>query len=214
MVSDWQDFKANVYRRIKGMERLLTEKGERIDQLEIKLASQMTEIKGFKQGMKSLEQAIIEKDKVMDKLLTKFGAVPSSLQQTVAFHVFLASDKWVVNDDVVVFDEVALDHGYGYKPRLGIYVVPKAGTYVISWTMYCYGQELFRTLLVLNGSVKGSAWTDSELSKDIHQTSGLVVLALNQGVHLFIRMGPIFGNGTILSRNDTAISTFSGWNLD
>ncbi|XP_069114697.1 uncharacterized protein [Argopecten irradians] len=142
------------------------------------------------------------------------ASIPTSLQQTVAFHVFLTKDTWVVDDDVVMYDQVDLDHGDGYKPRLGIYVTPESGTYVISWSIYCYGQELFRTLLLVNGSIKGSSWTDSELSKDIHQSSATVVVDLNQGDHVFVRMGPIFGNATILSRNDLALSTFSGWKLD
>ncbi|XP_033757514.1 uncharacterized protein LOC117339876 [Pecten maximus] len=316
---EWQALAKFVQMKIEGMERLLSVKDERVDQLEMYVTSQGTEIKRLKQEVTSLEQAIMQKDGIVDRLVKmvsdlkrsvtldyvhgehesrhisrsdflmaesedaelgrrtsyhsipgvgnmssnqnrstvslfrkdnekgtdqrqnqsdenvrkvqaennsrhssistfsgnhRKGAVPSSLQQTIAFHVFLSSDKWVVNDDVVVFDEVALDHGYGYKPRLGIYVAPESGTYVVTWTMLCYGQELFRTLLVLNGSVKGSSWTDAILTKDIQQTAALVVLSMNQGDHLFIRMGPIFGNGTILSRNDLAVSTFSGWKLD
>ncbi|XP_033755668.1 uncharacterized protein LOC117338423 [Pecten maximus] len=316
---EWQAIAEFVQVKIEGMERLLGAKDGRIDQLELHVTSQATEMKQLKQEVTSLEQAMMQKDEIVDRLVKmvsdmqtgvrldsvqgkresrqifksdfpmtenedaelgrntsyhskpgvgnmssnqnrstmslfhidnekdsdqlqnhsdenerkvqaennarhssistfsgnhRKGAVSSSLQQTIAFHVFLSSDKWVVNDDVVVFDEVALDHGYGYKPRLGIYVAPESGTYVITWTMLCYGQELFRTLLVLNGSVKGSSWTDSILTKDIQQTAALVVLSMNQGDHLFIRMGPIFGNGTILSRNDVAMSTFSGWKLD
>ncbi|XP_060063131.1 uncharacterized protein LOC132543632 [Ylistrum balloti] len=312
----WLELFTLIYRKMEGMEHQMVRKNERIDQLELHIARQMTTIKRLEQEMLSMKDTMLEKEVTTNDIATRVsdletflalnsspgnsafkqtskpyqnsryrlgklsdsisrvvnmsssqaltlqasnpqndgimpprskqhlrdednhhpyqpddhsnytisgdllksrfkpkGAASFSLQEPVAFHVFLSRDAWVVNDDVIMYDQVALDQGDGYVPRLGIYVVPESGTYVITWTMYCYGQELFRTLLLLNGDVKGSSWTDSELSKDIHQSSALVVLTLNQGDHVFIRMGPIFGNATLLSRNDVAVSTFSGWKL-
>ncbi|OWF50146.1 uncharacterized protein LOC110450872 [Mizuhopecten yessoensis] len=163
------------------------------------------------------EETVAQNENESTSKISRFqhkGSTTPSARQTIAFHVVLSKDNFVSNDDVVVYDNETLDIGYGYNPRNGVYVVPEAGTYVFTWTSICYGQEELQTVLVVNSAVRGSSWTDSELSKDIHQTTAVVVLTLNQRDHVFIRMGPLYGHGVLLSRTDVAVSTFSGWKLD
>ncbi|OWF50143.1 uncharacterized protein LOC110450864 [Mizuhopecten yessoensis] len=314
---EWQDLVTFVNEKIEGMERLLTEKDERIDQLELNVAIQKTEIKQLKWGLTSLEEEVSEKNEVVgklvarvsalegmvmsdaitsgrdtvrsqrtenesqtdlvktsdsrpgsnaEKMLTSPPAVPktsnyqnartvlprfeyllnksddeeyvvntdngsedlsiakhSKFQQkrvtpkaTIAFHVALSTSKVVTEDDVVVYDQETLDQGNGYNPREGLYITPESGTYVLTWTTLCNAHEAIQTVLVVNGAVKGVSWTDSNEINDYHQTTAVVVLTLNQGDRVFIRLGHADGHGAIVSNSAqyTGISTFSGWKLD
>ncbi|OWF50144.1 uncharacterized protein LOC110450870 [Mizuhopecten yessoensis] len=314
-LQQWQDLVTFVYRKIEDMERHLTEKDERIDQLELNIASQMTKIKQLKRGMTSLEKEVSEKNEVVGKLLARVSdleglvmsdaitserdtvrsqrtenesqtdlvqtsdsrpgssvkkmftsqhfvpktsnyqntstvlpqfndlvnksdedesvvytdngsedlsiAKHSRFQQkrvtpkaTIAFHVALSSNKDVTIDVVVVYDLETLDQGNGYNPREGFYTVPESGTYVLTWTTICYVHNEFQTVLVVNGAVRGSSWTDALGVNDLHQTTAIVVLTLNQGDRVFIRMGHTHGHGIILSQSEFGQSTFSGWKLE
>ncbi|XP_069108542.1 uncharacterized protein [Argopecten irradians] len=134
--------------------------------------------------------------------------------QRVAFHSSLATDRKYHEDNTVVYDHKKLDHGNGYNPFDGIYTVPESGTYVITWTSLCYGNQQFQTVLAVNGAYAGSSWTDAEVVNDVHQTTAVVVVALHQGDRVLIRMGSTYGHGNILSRTNFGESTFSGWKLD
>ncbi|XP_033755045.1 EMILIN-2-like [Pecten maximus] len=132
----------------------------------------------------------------------------------VAFHVTLSKRTTVTNNDVIVYDFETLDQGDGYNPRDGLYIAPESATYVLTWTTICNPHNYFKTLLVVNGAIRGTSWTDSQEINDYHQTTAVIVLTLNQGDHIFIRMGPTNGHGTIVSDNIVGYSSFSGWKLD
>ncbi|XP_069107933.1 uncharacterized protein [Argopecten irradians] len=133
-------------------------------------------------------------------------------QSNVAFHAYLTSRLNLPTQAAVIFDHEVLDNRNGYNPRDGIYLVPETGTYVITWTMVSLGRSAFQTLLVVNGQTRGRTWTDAEEIADSHQATGIVVLSLNQGDHLFIRMGHVY-HGGILADSSYANPTFSGWKI-
>ncbi|XP_033745364.1 EMILIN-2-like [Pecten maximus] len=308
MPSEWHDFVSIVCRKIEGMERLLAEKDERIDQMELNMASQMTEIKKLKLGMTSLEQASTLKDKLVDKLSKRIldlenivtdsksrkhftsphlrneknsahfelehtldstpgssivkiatpeqtsktsmnqntSVIPNQADEddtsekyqkesrdlsisnfsrfkpkrvapniriTTAFHAVMSSSKAVTPNEALVFDQETLDQGEGYNPGTGLYTVPESGTYVLTWTIVCNPHNAIQTVLVVNGAIRGSSWTDSQEINDYHQTSALVVLTLNEGDHIYIRMGHTYGKGTVVSSGTLGRPTFSGWKL-
>lgn len=133
-------------------------------------------------------------------------------QLPIAFHAYLSSTVTLGSHATVVFDHEALDQGDGYNPSEGIYTVPESGTYVITWTMVCYVNNAFQTLLIVNGATTGMSWADSEEIHDFHQVTGTVVIYLNQGDHLYIRMGQIY-HSKIYSSPTYSQPTFSGWKL-
>ncbi|XP_021379360.1 uncharacterized protein LOC110466877 [Mizuhopecten yessoensis] len=322
----WQDLETFVHQKFQDVDRLLIEKDERVDQLQSILTNQKVEITQLKQGMATLEQEILHKDGIVNRLVNRIteletivmldtipqepesrqdirqstsfmndglvrfqspitdttslrqsiGSPPSAnrtgesplrqdftsdsefrdeiladppasqqilvkseneaedvsrtsfprLQQkrvapssqtprqTIAFHVSLSTDKEYHEDSTVVYDNEKLDHGDGYSPGDGIYIVPNSGTYVFTWTSICDVHQQFQTVIVVNGAYMGSSWTDAENVNDGHQTTTVVVLTLNQGDHVYIRMGSTIGHGNLLSRTNLGESTFSGWKLD
>ncbi|XP_033727903.1 uncharacterized protein LOC117317270 [Pecten maximus] len=144
----------------------------------------------------------------------QYRVAPSqSNKTTVAFHATLSTTTYTA-DATVVYGQETLDQGDGYNPGDGIYIVPESGTYVFTWTTICERHGYFQTVLAVNGVVRGSSWTEATDVNDYHQTTAVVILLLNQGDHVFIRMGHHYGHGTIVNDNTLGSSTFSGWKLD
>ncbi|XP_033755695.1 uncharacterized protein LOC117338451 [Pecten maximus] len=137
-------------------------------------------------------------------------------KQTIAFHVALSTSK-DVHDSTIVYDQVKLDTGHGYNQGDGIYIVPEAGTYVFTWTSICNVYDVFQTVLAVDGAQRGSSFKDARDRNvaELQQTTAVVILVLNQGDHVFIRMGNVYDHGTFISLPMTyGESTFSGWKLD
>ncbi|XP_060078519.1 uncharacterized protein LOC132558017 [Ylistrum balloti] len=137
--------------------------------------------------------------------------------RAVAFHTALSTFKTAFKTDAaVIFDHEALDNGNGYSPTEGIYIVPQSGTYVLTWTILADARQEFDTFLIVNGDVRGSSFSDTSENGDYYQSTAVVVIFLNEGDHVFIRMGyTTVAVGTIVSTdNHYGVSTFSGWKLD
>ncbi|XP_069112950.1 uncharacterized protein [Argopecten irradians] len=133
----------------------------------------------------------------------------------VAFHAVLSNNKVYAENAIVVYDTEKLDNGNAYNPADGLYMVPQTGTYVLTWTTICGTHQEFQTVLEVNGVVRGASFTDSSAVGDFHQSTAVVVSALNKGDHVFIRVGPVVGHWTIISASHSyGLSTFSGWKLD
>ncbi|XP_069102538.1 uncharacterized protein [Argopecten irradians] len=137
---------------------------------------------------------------------------PSSV---VAFHSELTQEPAVSKGNTVVFNHETLDEGQGYNPVDGIYIVPETGTYVFVWVMFAEFRQHIQTLLMVNGAVRGSSFSDAQEVHDLHQATSVVVLKVNQGDHVFIKVGHTSVTSVTFhyDRNYNGASTFSGWKL-
>ncbi|OWF35356.1 uncharacterized protein LOC110443031 [Mizuhopecten yessoensis] len=131
---------------------------------------------------------------------------------TVAFHTKMSSPRTLANGITIMFDEEALDQGNGYNQHDGIYTVPVSGTYVMTWKVLSAIHSVIHTSLVVNGVVMGNSDTDSEDITDIHQTTAIVVLRLNQGDLVLVRVTGT-NLGGIVSDTFHGKATFSGWKI-
>ncbi|XP_069108132.1 kinesin-related protein 12-like [Argopecten irradians] len=214
-------------RKISELENVMnggipTARGSNNANSNIDTSSGLTDIPGVPQFSSSDVKSNISRGAVKDgnheELLVNPSrqkrVVPStaSPQTPVAFHTTITT-KAFTPDDTVVFDKETLDQGNGYNPGDGIYTVPETGTYVFTWTVICDRHGFIQTVLVANGVVRGSSWTEATDVNDLHQTTAVVVLPLNQGDHVFIRMGHTYGTGHIVTDSTLGVSTFSGWKL-
>ncbi|XP_021341353.1 uncharacterized protein LOC110442189 [Mizuhopecten yessoensis] len=129
----------------------------------------------------------------------------------VAFHAEMTVTGTVVKGSPLVYNHEVLDHGDGYSATDGMYLVPESGTYVITWTTVTY-HDFAQTFLIVNGERRGSSMTDSHAVTDVHQATMIVVLTLNEGDHVSIRVGTL-GHGTIHTSDINSKPTFSGWKL-
>lgn len=124
----------------------------------------------------------------------------------IAFHAYMTGSKCVNDKQVVVFDTEAIDEGNGYSRTDGIYVVPETGTYVFMWTIFSQYDQWSITDLVVDGNVKGWIATDSEND----QATGIAIVHVNTGIHVFIRRGT--GRGCTI-HDGMSRPTFTGWKL-
>ncbi|XP_060076694.1 uncharacterized protein LOC132556327 [Ylistrum balloti] len=136
--------------------------------------------------------------------------VPPALQ---AFHLELTHSLTAGKGNIVKFDDETLDDGDGYNANDGIYTVPKTGTYVITWTTLSGFRSYIQTYLIVNGVRRGASFADAQEIHDVHQATGIVVLRLNQGDHLFIQVGRTTNNTVYSDINYSGRPTFSGWIL-
>ncbi|XP_069103234.1 uncharacterized protein [Argopecten irradians] len=161
---------------------------------------------------------ILGEDKVPQQHLNKdssiSGSVGPSLTQRVAFHVELSGYRNLHEDNTIVYDLVKVNNGNGYNSGDGIFTVPESGTYVFSWKSICEKQQYFQTVIVVNGAIMGSSFTDASHNEIYDQSTAVVVLLLSEADHIFIRMGAHWGHGSLLSRTDIGKPTFSGWKLE
>lgn len=122
-------------------------------------------------------------------------AVPptSDTMGHVAFHAYLSTStqSGLRQHHTLVFDSVRVNKGNGYNKGDGIFVVPQT------------------VEIVVNGEVIGSAFADGPGAWD--QGSGIVLVEVNTGDHVFLRMQE---NGqNVVNSNARGRTTFSGWKL-
>ncbi|XP_060603069.1 uncharacterized protein LOC132756095 [Ruditapes philippinarum] len=125
----------------------------------------------------------------------------------IAFHAYMTGSKCVSYQQVIVFDTEVIDEGNGYSPTDGIYVVPETGTYVFMWTIFSPIDEWSVIDLVVDGSPIGWITTDAENN----QATGIAIVHVNTGIHVFIRRSKSSSGCTI--HDHLARPTFTGWKL-
>ncbi|XP_069111303.1 uncharacterized protein [Argopecten irradians] len=131
---------------------------------------------------------------------------------TVVFHTELTTSKTLVKDLMMIFNNKVLDQCNGYNPQDGIYTVPVSGTYVITWKVISEMKTYINTALIVNGVEKGLSLTNSEDITDKHQSTAIVVLRLEEGDHLFIRVTSTH-TGKVVSDIANGHPTLSGWKI-
>uniref|UniRef100_A0A194AND2 C1q domain-containing protein n=1 Tax=Pinctada fucata TaxID=50426 RepID=A0A194AND2_PINFU len=138
---------------------------------------------------------------------------------TVAFYAVLTStfDKNIGPHHVFIYDHIESNFGGGYNSNTGIFTAPKFGVFAFLWTIAAegttgsgdYGEV--ETELIVNAKKRGYAFADTEVSWDDDQTTGFVIVQLNQGDVVYVRStGTPQGN---LQVNYNGSWTFSGWQI-
>ncbi|XP_069103049.1 uncharacterized protein [Argopecten irradians] len=154
-----------------------------------------------------------EDDVVPSHRISQIRAVPYS--SVVAFHSELTHRPILRSGNTIVFNHETLDEGHGYNPGDGIYIVPETGTYVFVWVTFSGFHEHIQTQLMVNGGVRGSSFSDAQQIHDLHQATSVVVLRVNQGDHMYIKVGHTSAANATLYYDPhyNGASTFSGWKL-
>ncbi|XP_069114652.1 uncharacterized protein [Argopecten irradians] len=153
----------------------------------------------------------LESNHSKGRIVRRFKRVATS-SSTVAFHTELTTAKTLVNGVIMIFNNKLLDQGNGYNPQDGIYTVPVSGTYVITWKVISEINTFIYTALIVNGVEKGHSLTNSEDITDKHQSTAIVVLRLEEGDHLFIRVTKT-NTGNVVSSTLHGYPTLSGWKI-
>ncbi|XP_056003350.1 uncharacterized protein LOC130046563 [Ostrea edulis] len=142
--------------------------------------------------------------------------VPATSSPTgpVAFHAYLSIDSTgpLPAHHILKFDSVSLNKGHGYNAYDGIFVAPTSGTYVFTWSIMAGTHGNVFSQLMKNSDIVGSRVADSTTSGEWDFSTGIVVVDVNQGDHVYVQLG-MASKGKVLSVVYSR-TTFSGWALN
>jgi len=113
---------------------------------------------------------------------------------------------------ILVFDTVKTNVGNAYSKFTGIFTVPISGLYVLTCTITMDGKDEYASYDIMkNADIEGTFFVDAEHSYDIYSSSMTVVLSLEVGDALFLRISSTYTpHGSVLSVKD-ARSSVAGW---
>lgn len=128
-----------------------------------------------------------------------------------AFSVSLSGQDLALHPGLVIaFDEVQLDVDGNYHPGDGVYTVPVSGVYVFTWCITGTTTDNVVTELIVNGSPRGTAFSDAESGHTWDSSTGVIVTSVHADDHVFIRSK---FSGSIHSSSSYGKARFSGWRL-
>lgn len=140
-----------------------------------------------------------------------FAGIRSS-NGTIAFSAFMATSlSSPGNLRTLIFDAIFTNEGNGYNHHMGVFIAPRTGLYVFTWTIRANGGSYFNTQLLVNGLIYGSMYTRDNYYSN--SNSATAVVHVTAGNSVYIRTGPSGNSGIIISNYD-GYSTFSGWTID
>ncbi|XP_056002069.1 uncharacterized protein LOC130049058 [Ostrea edulis] len=133
--------------------------------------------------------------------------------QPIAFYAYMSSDlQNPGGHHTLIFDITKTNEGSGYHAHLGVFMVPKSGTYFMSWTMGLWISSYHSTELVVNNQVHGAIYLHtSDDERDC--VTGNLILNLNERDEVFIRTRESSNVGKIAS-DAYGRTSFSGFLIE
>lgn len=109
----------------------------------------------------------------------------------------------------VVFGSVILNTGGHYNLNDGVFVAPRKGIYLFSWTVSSYsGKYVVTELVVQNRIISNAGETDTE--GFYHSASMTALCRMQKGEHAFIRTTSYGTDNVIYSYSQYPRSSFLG----
>ena len=140
---------------------------------------------------------------------------PRAVSDGAAFSAYVSVAETIISEDHTInFDTTITNFGNHYNTFSGIFTASQHGVYVFTWNLYCGGNGGFiYSQLVVNSDVVGAMVTDARGTDYARTTTGVVVVEINNGDIVFVRIHPTnLHNFNLFSHTDFR-STFSGWKL-
>ncbi|XP_048744275.2 uncharacterized protein LOC125657621 [Ostrea edulis] len=155
-------------------------------------------------------------------LIFREGNTPKNVQRhrrqgirstngTIAFSAFMSTSLTPGHLRTLIFDAIFTNEGSGYNHHMGVFMAPRSGLYVFTWTIRTHGGSYFNTQLLVNGIIYGSIYTRDASYSD--SSTGTSVVYVDEGAAVYVRTGPSGNSGNIDSNSD-GYTTFSGWTID
>lgn len=160
---------------------------------------------------KKFENGLQSVDKIQKRLLSPH----STSGDTIAFYAFMSSILWSPwRGRVLVYDVVKSNLGNGYRSHTGVFLVPKSGVYVFTWTFRTGGKRDHSIQLMKNKEDIGSVYFQGVRGIEAGGT-GVVVTHANAGDDVFTRTNPTLyiGTGYYIQSDVHGRSSFAGWKI-
>ena len=140
---------------------------------------------------------------------------PRAVSDGAAFSAYVSVHSTTISKDhTIKFDTTVTNFGNHYNAFSGIFTASQHGVYVFTWNLYCGENGGFiYSQLVVNSDVVGAIYTDAVGSDYVRTTTGVVVVEINNGDIVFVRVHPTRGSNFNLYSDPDWRSTFSGWKL-
>lgn len=165
----------------------------------------------FELKEKKSENGLRSVDKIQKRILSP----QSTSGDTIAFYAYMSSilrSPW--RGRVLVYDVVKTNIGNGYRSHTGVFLVPKSGVYVFTWTFRTGNDHDHSIPLMKNNQDVGSVYFHSGGRVEAGGT-GIVVTHANAGDDVFTRTNPTLyiGTGHYIQSNVHGRSSFAGWKI-
>ena len=140
---------------------------------------------------------------------------PRAVSDGAAFSAYVSAyETFFSNDYTIKFDTTVTNFGNHYNAFSGVFTASQHGVYVFTWNLYCGGNGGFiYSQLVVNSDVVGAMVTDAAGADYVRTTTGVVVVEINNGDIVFVRIHPTNHHHFNLFSDKDWRSTFSGWKL-
>ncbi|XP_061185218.1 uncharacterized protein LOC133193276 [Saccostrea echinata] len=119
--------------------------------------------------------------------------------QPIAFYAYMSGN---LNNpgghNTLISDTVKTNQGLGYHPLVGVFIVPKSGTYFFTWTMSLQASSYHSAELVVNNVANGAIYIHTS-SDQRDSATGNLILSVNEGDEVYFRTKNNFNSGGIIS---------------
>jgi hypothetical protein len=130
------------------------------------------------------------------------------------FYAVIRGKSFTFNvDTILVFETVIVNEGEHYDPYDGVFVAPRKGVYLFSWTVSGSGTKYIVTELVVEQNTISSAGEVN--SGGGHPSGSMTALCkMEKGDHAWIRTTGVSSAHYIYSHDNYPLSSFLGLLID
>jgi hypothetical protein len=115
-------------------------------------------------------------------------------------------------DAILVFETVIVNEGEHYDPYDGVFVAPRKGVYLFSWTVSGYSDKYIVTELVVEQNIISSAGEKN--AAGFPSGSMTALCKMEKGDHAWIRTTGLTSEHHIYSKDNYPQSSFLGFLID
>ncbi|VDI09529.1 Hypothetical predicted protein [Mytilus galloprovincialis] len=132
-------------------------------------------------------------------------------RSAVMFYALIKSGSVIYLNakSTVVFESVILNIGSHYNSNDGVFVAPRKGVYLFSWTVSSAGSKYILTQLVVQNRIISNAG-ETDMDAVYHSASMTALCRMQKDDHAFIRTTAYGGEHAIYSYDQRPRSSFLG----
>ncbi|CAG2185666.1 unnamed protein product [Mytilus edulis] len=145
-----------------------------------------------------------------DQSATEFAELKEEKKEPVMFYAVIREKTFTFNiDTILVFETVIVNEGGHYNKYDGVFVAPREGTYMFSWTVSGSGTTYTVTELVVENQVISTA---GEYHGGAGHSSGSMtaLCEMKKGDHAWIRSTGVSTEHNLYSHDNYPQSSFLG----
>ncbi|XP_063425644.1 cerebellin-4-like [Mytilus trossulus] len=156
--------------------------------------------------MENVIKTLESKIEILNSTMTK-----GSDQSAVMFYALIksASTIYLSAKSTVVFESVMLNIGSNYNSNDGVFVAPRKGVYLFSWTVSSTASKYILTQLVVQNRIISNAG-ETDTDPFYHSASMTALCRMQKDDHAFIRTTAYGGENAIYSYDQRPRSSFLG----